>query len=131
MSVVLIFKKSKAHQKTVTKHTWSDYLELAKDHIHTPKYKDIYKKRKETIERMFANANKKHSMKYTTLTNLEQVTKWGKLKFACINLKKFAIHLRIGDNTCPHIHIVWEISAVLNRVLLKITPAPKIGIGVV
>ena len=48
--------------------------------------------------------------------------KWVKLKFTCMNLKKFAIHLRMGDNTCPHFRMVWKISAVLNRILLKITP---------
>ena len=123
--------KSKTHQKTVTKHIWSDYIELAEDYRHTQRYKVIYEKRKETIERVFADAKEKHSMRYTTLTGLAQVTKWVKLKFACMNLKKFAIHLRTGDNTCPHTCMIWKISVVLNRILLKIAPVPKIGIGVV
>ena len=59
-------------------------------------------------------------MRYTTLISLVQVTKWVKLKFACMNLKKFAIHLKRIDNTCPHIRMVWKLSAVLNRILLKI-----------
>ncbi len=70
-------------------------------------------------------------MRYTTLTGLVQVSKWVKLKFACMNLKKFAIHLKTGDNTRPNIHMVWEISVVLNRILLKTTPVPKIEIGVI
>ena len=37
-----------------------------------------------------------------------------------MNLKKFAIHLKTGDNTCPHIRMIWKISVVLNRILLKI-----------
>ena len=39
--------KSKAHQKTVTKHIRSSYIELAEDHMHTQKYKEIYEKRRE------------------------------------------------------------------------------------
>jgi len=40
---------SKNYEKTITKHIWMDYLELAEDYRHTKKYKDLYEKRKETI----------------------------------------------------------------------------------
>ena len=43
-------------EKTVTKHIWSEYLEMAEDIRHTPRYKVLYEKRKETIERVFADA---------------------------------------------------------------------------
>ncbi len=123
--------KSKDHRKTVTKHIWSDYIELAEDYRHTPKYKAVYEMSKETIERVFAYAKERHSMRYTTLTGLAQVSKWGRLEFACMNRKKIAVYLRKGDNTCSHIRMVWKISVVLNRILIKITPVPEIGIGVI
>jgi len=85
---------SKNYQKIVTKHIWIDYLELAEDYRHTKKYKDLYEKRKETIERVFADAKEKHSMRYTFYRGLAQVSKWVKLKFACMNLKKMALHIR-------------------------------------
>ena len=47
--------------------------------------------RKETIERVFADAKEKHGMRYTRYTGLAQVTNWVRLKFAAMNLKKFAI----------------------------------------
>jgi len=50
---------SKNHQKLVTKHIWADYLELAEDYRHTPEYKALYEQRKETIERVFADAKEK------------------------------------------------------------------------
>ena len=78
--------------KTVTKHVWSKYLELAEDLRHTQKFKELYEKRKETIERVFADAKEKHGMRYTQYRGLTQVTKWVKLKFAAMNLKKYAIH---------------------------------------
>ena len=83
--------RNKKFEKTVTKHIWSEYIELAEDIRHTPKYKKLYEKRKETIERVFADAKEKYGMRYTLLRGLTQVTNWVRLKFAAMNLKKFAI----------------------------------------
>ena len=81
---------SKDCVKTVTKHIWSDYIELAEDIRHTPKYADLYKLRKEKIERVFADAKEKYAMRYTPYTGLAQVTNWVRLKFSAMNLKKIA-----------------------------------------
>ena len=86
-----ICTESRNHVKIVTKHIWSEYLEKAEDIRHTPKYKKLYEKRKETIERVFADAKEKHSMRYTLFRGLAQVTNWVRLKFAAMNLKKFAV----------------------------------------
>lgn len=86
--------QSKDYQKVVSKHIWQNYIEIVEDYRHTPEIKALYEKRKETIERVFADAKEKHGMRYTTLRGLAQVTKWVKLKFACMNLKKFALHLK-------------------------------------
>ena len=83
--------RSKTHQKTVTRHVWQDYLELAEDYRYTPLYKAIYERRKETIERCFADAKEKYAMRYTPYRGLSQVSKWVRLKFAAMNLKKLAI----------------------------------------
>jgi transposase len=79
-------------QKTVNRHIWSDYVELAEDIRHTPKYKELYRERKEKIERVFADAKEKHAMRYTPYRGLAAVTNWVKLKFVAMNLKKLAIH---------------------------------------
>lgn len=83
---------SKSHQKTVTKHIWMDFMELVEDYRHTPAIRTLYEKRKETIERCFADAKEKHGMRYTLFRGLAQVSKWIRLKFAAMNLKKFALH---------------------------------------
>lgn len=80
------------NEKTVTKHVWLDYLEMVEDIRYTPKYKELYERRKETIERVFADAKEKHAMRYTPYRGLSQVTNWVRLKFAAMNLKKYAIH---------------------------------------
>ena len=65
-------------------------LHLADDARYTPKYSDLYKRRKETIERVFADAKEKHAMRYAQYRGLAQVTNWVKLKFAAMNLKRLA-----------------------------------------
>ena len=59
--------------------------------------------RKETIERVFADAKEKHGMRYTRYAGLAQVTNWVRLKFAAMNLKKFA--MRKWEDT----HILLQI----------------------
>lgn len=44
---------SRNHQKTVTRHLWESYKEEATELRYTPEWKEIYPKRKETIERVF------------------------------------------------------------------------------
>lgn len=78
-------------EKTVTRHVWQGYIEMAEDVRHTPEYRALYNLRKETIERVFADAKEKHGMRYTFYRGLAQVSNWVKLKFAAMNLKKLAI----------------------------------------
>lgn len=82
--------ENRKYEKTVTKHIWNDYLEIVEDIRHTPKYKKLYEKRKETIERVFADAKEKHAMRYTHHRGLAAVTRWVRLKDAAMNLKKLA-----------------------------------------
>ena len=81
---------SKDCVKTVQRHVWKDYEELADDARYTPEYRELYQRRKETIERVFADAKEKHAMRYTQYRGLAQVSNWVKLKFAAMNLKKLA-----------------------------------------
>jgi len=85
-----LYTHSKDCVKTIQRHIWKDYEELADDARYTPKYRDLYKQRKETIERVFADAKEKHTMRYTQYRGLAQVTNWVKLKFAAMNLKRLA-----------------------------------------
>ncbi len=78
-------------QKIFTAHIWQEYMDLVEQIRKTERGKDIYAKRKETIERVFADAKEKHAMRYTHHRGLAAVTRWVKLKFATMNLKKLAI----------------------------------------
>ena len=52
--------------------------------------KKVYSKRKETIERVFADAKEKHGMRYTKLRGLSKIEMEVSLIFSCMNLKKLA-----------------------------------------
>ena len=77
-------------QKIHTTHIWQEYLDLVEGLRKTERGRQIYAMRKETIERVFADAKEKHAMRYTHHRGLARVTGWVKLKYAAMNLKKLA-----------------------------------------
>ena len=78
-------------QRLLTTHIWQEYLDLAEQLRKTERGKEIYALRKETIERVFADAKDTHSMRYTHRRGLARVSSWVRLKFAALNLKKLAL----------------------------------------
>lgn len=78
-------------QKIFTHHIWQEHLDLVEQLCKTELGKELYGKRKETIERVFAAAKETHAMRYTRHRGLAQVTNWVRLKFAAMNLKKLAV----------------------------------------
>lgn len=71
---------SKSTQNILTRHIWQNYIDEANHLRHKIKVRDVYKKRKETIERVFADAKERHGMRYTRLRGLQKI----------VNLKKLA-----------------------------------------
>ena len=71
-------------------HIWQEYLDLVEQIRKTDRAKEIYAQRKETIERVFVDAKERHAMRYTHHRGLAAVTRWVRLKFAAMNLKKLA-----------------------------------------
>lgn len=82
--------ESKNHQKVVTRHVWYGYLAEVERLRLTESVKVIYARRKETIERIFADAKEKHGMRWTTLRGLKKLSMQAMLIFASMNLKKMA-----------------------------------------
>ena len=116
---------SKDCVKTITRHIWHEYIEQCEDIRHTPEYADLYRERKEKIERVFADAKEKHAMRYTPYRGLNAVTNWVRLKFAAMNLKKLALwkakskkYLSPDSFSCAAIHVYLHF-------LLMLTQKPK------
>jgi len=77
-------------QKTIQRHIWAEYLDIAEAIRKTDLGRSTYAQRSQTIERVFADAKEKHAMRYTHHRSLARVTSWVKLKYAAMNLKKMA-----------------------------------------
>lgn len=82
--------ESKNHVKIVTRHIWEDYMEQCEDIRHTLGMSDLYKLRKETIERIFGTAKENHGFRYTQMFGKARMEMKVGLTFACMNLKKLA-----------------------------------------
>jgi transposase len=82
--------ESKNCTKLIQRHIWEGYVEEAEHLRHHTEVKEIYAKRKETIERVFADAKEKHGMRWTTLRGLKKLSMQAMLTFAVMNLKKLA-----------------------------------------
>jgi transposase len=83
--------QSKNKTKVILRHLWEHYVEEAEDIRHHLQYRELYKQRGETIERVFADAKEKHGMRYTRLRGLRRVHHHLTFLFACMNLKKLAM----------------------------------------
>ena len=81
---------SQNHVKVFTRHIWEDYMETCEDIRHTLGMKDLYKKRKETIERLFGTAKENHGFRYTQMYGKARIEMKVGMTFACLNLKKLA-----------------------------------------
>ena len=81
---------SKDHVKLVTRHVWEEYIEQCEDIRHTRGMKELYSKRKETIERLFGTAKENHGFCYTQMNGKARMEMKVGLTFACMNLKKLA-----------------------------------------
>lgn len=66
-------------------------MEQTEEIRHTLGIKEKYQERKETIERVFADAKEKHGMRYTQYRGLDKIKMKLNLLFSCMNLKKLAI----------------------------------------
>ncbi len=98
-------------QKVFTTHIWQDYLDIMEQLRKTERAKDIYAQRKETIERVFADAKEKHAMRYTHHRGLAAVTRWVRLKYAAMNLKKLANWSWNNSSACTSFAVFFPYNA--------------------
>lgn len=96
--------ESANHIKLITRHIWENYIEICEDIRYTVGTKELYNKRKETIERLFGTAKEHHGFRYTQMVGKARMDMKVGLTFACLNLKKLAnmLHYRAklyGDSS--------------------------------
>jgi transposase len=78
-------------QRTLTRHVWQDARERNDAQRLTLRGKAIYKRRKETVERSFADAKQLHGHRYARFRGLTRVKWQCLLAAAAQNIKKIAL----------------------------------------
>lgn len=84
--------RSANHQKVLTRHVWEDARQRIDAHRKTNAGRKIYARRKETVERSFADGKQLHGHRYARLRGLPKVHEQCLLSAACQNMKKIAQH---------------------------------------
>lgn len=84
---------SRNHRKVLTRHVWEDSKDWVRNNRLSRDGKQLYRKRKETIERSFADAKELHGFRYCRLRGLSNVTEQALMTATVQNMKKMAIHL--------------------------------------
>jgi IS5 family transposase len=79
--------------KTVTRHVWEESRERVDAHRLTDEGRQLYKRRKETIERSFADGKELHGQRYVRMRGLLRAQEQCLLAAACQNMKKMALIL--------------------------------------
>jgi transposase len=85
--------RSRNQSKVITRHVWQDSVERTDARRLTTKGKKIYQRRKETVERSFADAKQLHGHRYARYRGLRRVSGQCLLAAACQNMKKIALLL--------------------------------------
>jgi len=94
--------RSRNATKIVTRHVWQQYKERVDAHRLEPRGKGIYKRRKETVERSFADAKQLHGHRYARMRGLSNVREQSLLAAVAQNMKKIALLLsRTGPEMPP------------------------------
>jgi transposase len=83
--------KSANFTKVVTRHIWQEHKETVNSHRYTDEGKKIYKRRKETVERSFADSKQLHGHRYARLRGIGKVFEQCLLCAAVQNMKKIAL----------------------------------------
>lgn len=95
---------SKQNVKVLYRHIWENYKDDARTFSLSPIGKRIYAKRKETIERSFADAKELHGMRYARMRGQPKVQEQCLLTAIAQNIKKMAMKLEGSTSSFLHIH---------------------------
>lgn len=82
--------------RTIRRHVWEDYKDMMYDFTKTEEGKKIYSRRKETIERSFADSKELHGLRYCHMRGQQKVSEQCLLTAAVQNMKKIATLMSRG-----------------------------------
>lgn len=77
----------------ITRHIWEEHIEWIRENRLSEAGKKLYARRKETIERSFADSKELHGLRYCRMRGIEKVKEQCLLTAASQNMKKIAMML--------------------------------------
>ena len=92
-ALLSVCTKSQNHVKVIVRHVWEDYKEEVNSHRFTEEGKRIYARRKETVERSFADAKELHGYRYARYRGLAKMQEQSLMVAIAQNIKKMALIL--------------------------------------
>ncbi len=111
--------RSRNHTKVITRHVWQDSVERTDARRLTEQGKRIYQRRKETVERSFADAKQLHGHRYARYRGLRRVSGQCLLAAACQNMKKIALLLARFYNPLVVLGLIQALWILLSRFIEK------------
>lgn len=108
--------------KVVTRHVWESSRERMDQHRLNRVGKRIYKRRKETVERSFADAKQLHGHRYARFRGLSKVQQQCLLAATAQNIKKIALLMSRNGDKMP----VSVLPALLNAYIAMIQRSQRI-----
>lgn len=131
--------KSANFTKVITRHIWQEHKEHVNSHRLTEQGKEIYRRRKETVERSFADSKELHGHRYARRRGLGKVFEQCLLCAAVQNMKKIALVvdrkellrlLRLVGQMLKHVKggfcSLQEFSTIFRHIVLANLFLPKI-----
>lgn len=85
--------ESKTHTKVLTRHVWEEDKEWVRENRLSDRGKELYSRRKTTIERSFADGKELHGLRYARMRGLSKVKEQCLLTAVAQNIKKMALYL--------------------------------------
>lgn len=108
--------------KVVTRHVWQGCKERIDAHRLEPWGKRIYKRRKETVERSFADAKQLHGHRYARMRGLAKLQEQSLLAAVAQNIKKIALLLSAAGPQMPPFMRHTLLSLYLRLLRLRLAP---------
>lgn len=92
--------QSKNGVKVIERHIWDDEKDECNAYQRSEEGREIYSKRKETVERTFADGKRRHGLDYTLYTGHERVYDHTVLTFTAMNMKKLCTYYKKLKDKC-------------------------------
>lgn len=83
---------SENHVKVIERHVWQEDLDQSTALQKSDEGREIYKARKETVERLFGDGKRRHGLDYTLYMGFERVYDSVALTFTAMNMKKLCTY---------------------------------------